>query len=85
MYVRDERPRGGVRSPAAVFFALLDRKGERPFTHLAAFSGVFQADGYAGINALYERRQAGGALIEATYWAHTWRKFFDVHARYDPN
>jgi hypothetical protein len=64
-----------------VFFASPDRKGERPLTHLAAFSGVLQADGYAGFNGLYEGRRPGGALIEAACWAHTRRKFFDVHAR----
>ncbi|MDN3573602.1 IS66 family transposase [Methylobacterium longum] len=80
-YVRDERPHGGVRPPAAVFFASPDRKGERPLTDLAAFSGVLQADGYAGFNGLYAGRRPGGALMEATCWAHTRRKFFDVHAR----
>lgn len=80
-YVRDERPFGGVRPPAAVFFASPDRKGKRPLTHVVAFSGVLQADGYAGFNGLYEGRRPGGALIEAAWWAHTRRKFFDVHAR----
>ncbi len=49
--------------------------------HLAAFSGVLQADGYAGFNGLYEGRSQEGALIEAACWAHTRRKFFDVHAK----
>ncbi len=35
-YVRDERPHGGARPPAAVFFASPDRRGERPLAHLAA-------------------------------------------------
>ena len=34
-----------------------------------------QADGYAGFNGLYE-----GYLVAAACWAHTRRKFFDVHA-----
>lgn len=76
-YVRDERPHGGVRPPAAVFFASPDRKGERPLTHLAAFFGVFQD---AGFDALYKRRRPGSALIEAACRAHTRRKSFDVHA-----
>ena len=75
-YVRDERPHGGERPPAAVFFASPDRRGERPLSHLATFSGVLQADGYAGFNRLYE----GGRIVEAACWAHTRRKFFDVHA-----
>lgn len=80
-YVRDERAHGGARPPAAVFFASPDRKGGRPRVHLAAFSGVLQADGYAGFNGLYENGRPGGALIEAACWAHTRRKFFDVHAK----
>ena len=52
-YVRDECPHGGARPPAAVFFASPDRRGERPLAHLAAFSGVLVADGYAGFNGLY--------------------------------
>ena len=75
-YVRDERPYGGKCPPAAVFFASPDRKGERPVAHLKGFSGVLQADGYAGFNGLYET----GRIVEAACWAHTRRKFFDVHA-----
>ena len=75
-YVRDERPHGGVRPPAAVFFASPDRKGAHPLAHLAKFSGVLQADGYAGFNGLYEK----GRIVEAACWAHVRRKFFDVHA-----
>ena len=50
----DERPHVGASLPAAVFFASPDREGERPRAHLAAFSDVLQADGYAGFNGLYE-------------------------------
>lgn len=79
-YVRDERPYGGTRPPAAVFFASPDRRGERPLAHLADFSGVLVADGYAGFNGLYEETRPGGALTEAACWAHVRRKIFDVHA-----
>ena len=80
-YLRDERPWGGANPPAAVYFASLDRRGERPLAHLAAFSGVLQADGYSGFKALHESRRQGGALVEAACWAHTRRYFFDVHAK----
>ena len=33
VYVRDERPHGGVRPSAAVFFDSPDRKGARPLAH----------------------------------------------------
>ncbi len=80
-YVRDERPHGGARAPAAVFFAPPDRRGEHPLAHLTAFSGVLQADGYSGFNGLYERSRPGGPLVEAACWAHARRYFFDVHAK----
>ena len=64
-FVRDERPHSGARPPAAVFFASPDRKGARPLAHLARFSGILQADGYAGFNGLYE----SGRIVEAACWA----------------
>ncbi len=81
VYVRDEWSHGGVRPPAAVFLASPDRRGERPLAHRAGFKGVLHADGYAGLNRRYEGGRTRGALIEAACWAHTRRKFFDVHAK----
>jgi transposase len=74
-YVRDNRPSGDT-TPAAVWFAYTpDRKGIHPQTHLASYSGVLQADAYAGFNALYE----DGTIQEAACWAHARRKFYDLH------
>jgi Transposase IS66 family len=42
---------------------------------LANFSGVLQADAYAGFNALY----VDGTIREAACWAHARRKFYDLH------
>ena len=75
-YVRDERPHGGHRPPAAAFFYSPDRKGEHPRDHLKSFKGVLHADGYAGFNAVFET----GKVTEAACWAHVRRKFFDVQA-----
>jgi transposase len=75
-YVRDERPHGGQRPPAAAFFYSPDRKGEHPQSHLKSFRGILHADGYAGFNAIFERPE----VTEAACWAHVRRKFFDVHA-----
>ena len=76
VYVRDERPFGGARPPAALFRYSADRKGEHPRTHLKEFSGVIHADGYSGFNELF----AGNRITEAGCWAHVRREFFDVHA-----
>src|SRR5215217_6634829 len=53
-YVRDDRPFDGDAPPAAVFFYSPDRAGIHPEQHLAGYSGILQADAYAGVNKLYE-------------------------------
>ena len=63
------------RSAAAVYFYSADRKAERPASHLEEFRGVLQVDGYAG----FERLTTGGDIMLAACWAHTRRKFYDVH------
>ena len=75
-YVRDERP-AGEKTPPAVWFAYsVDRKGEHPRAHLKNFKGALQADAYSGFHHLYE----GGAIYEVACWAHTRRKFYEIHA-----
>lgn len=74
-YVRDDRP-AGYTTPAAVWFAYSpDRKGQHPRAHLKDFSGILQADGYAGFAQLY----SSGSVQEAACWAHARRKFYDVY------
>ncbi len=73
-YVRDDRP-AGSRAPPAVWYQYSpDRKSERPRTHLRGFSGILQADAYAGYDALYR----DGTIVEAACWAHARRKFYDL-------
>jgi transposase len=66
-YVRDDRPASSTDPPAAWFTYSPDRKGKHPSEHLKDFTGILQADGYAGFNALYERDTQ--PLIEAACWA----------------
>jgi transposase len=74
-YVRDDRP-AGSEEPAAVWFTYSsDRKGEHPARHLQTYTGILQADGYAGFNQLY----ATGRIVEAACWAHVRRKFHDLY------
>ena len=54
VYVRDDRPFAGEAAPAAAYFYSPDRGGEHPAAHLANFTGLLQADGYAGFEALYD-------------------------------
>jgi len=73
-YVRDDRPAASTEPPAVLFRYSPDRKGERPKAHLTLFTGVLQADAYAGFDRLYGER-----IQEAACWAHVRRKFYDIH------
>jgi len=68
-YVRDDRPFAGPAPPAALFFYSPDRSGEHPKRHLAGYSGILQADAYAGFNDLYATGRHPGPVIEAGCWA----------------
>ena len=74
-YVRDDRSAASTVPPAVWFAYTPDRKGIHPQTHLAGFHGILQADAYAGFNAIYDT----GRVLEAACWAHTRRKFHDLH------
>lgn len=74
-YVRDDRPAADETPPAVWFSYSPDRKGEHPQTHLKDFTGILQADGYAGFGQLY----GTGRIREAACWAHVRRKFYDLH------
>jgi transposase len=73
-YVRDDRPAGEQAAPAVWFAYSEDRRGEHPRQHLKNFAGALQADAYAGFHHLY-----GNHIYEAACWAHTRRKFHDIH------
>jgi transposase len=81
-YVRDDAPFGGTDPPAAMFRYSRDRKAIHPERHLAKYSGILQADAYAGFNGLYAPGRQPGPVLEAACWAHGRRKLFklaDVH------
>ena len=77
-YVRDDRPFGGADPPAAVFFYSPDRAGIHPEQHLAGYSGILQADAYAGFNTVYRPDRKPGVITEAGCWAHARRKLFEL-------
>jgi transposase len=77
-YVRDDRPFAGPDPPAAIFHYSRDRNGEHPAQHLAGYTGILQADAYAGFGDLYDGRRKPGPITEAACWAHGRRKFFVI-------
>ena len=78
VYVRDDRPFAGSDPPAALFHYSRDRRGEHPQAHLAAWSGILQADAYGGYNELYAPGRQPAPVIEAGCFAHARRKFFEL-------
>ena len=84
IYVRDDRnwqPDGGAGGsdpPAALYYYSPDRKGERPKSHLARYTGYMQADGYPGYDQIYRDGSRAGPITEVACWAHARRKIHDV-------
>jgi transposase len=74
-YVRDDRSSAGTAASAVWFAYSPDRKGENPRQHLKLYKGALQADAYAGFRQLYET----GTIVEVACWAHTRRKFHEIH------
>jgi len=74
-YVVDDQASGAV-TPRMVWYRFTpDRSGLHPQRELANFSGLLQADGYAG----YDRLYATGRVMEVACWAHFRRKVFENH------
>ena len=77
-YVRDDRPWGSDAPSAALFYYSRDRRGENPQAHLATYTGILQADAYAGYDALLAPGRAPTPLKRALCWAHVRRYFFEL-------
>jgi hypothetical protein len=78
-YAVDNRPWRGPGHLAAAYLYSEDRTAAHPVSHLKGFRGLLQVDGYAGFGQLV-RNGGDDAPRLAFCWAHTRRKFFDVHA-----
>jgi transposase len=78
VYVRDDKPFGGPSPPAAMFYYSRDRKGEHPQSHLAGYTGLFQADAFDGYRQLYLPDRSPGPIVEAGRWVHARRPFYAV-------
>jgi transposase len=77
-YAVDNRPWQGPGHPVAAYVYSEDRKAEHPASHLKGFRGLLQVDGYAGFGSLVKAATDSGVQL-AFCWAHTRRKFYDIH------
>lgn len=75
-YVVDDRASGAAAPPLVWYRFTPDRSGTHPQTELRDFTGLLQADAYAGFEKLYR----GNRIREVACWTHVRRKIFDNHA-----
>jgi hypothetical protein len=61
-----------------MFYYSRDRAGEHAQTHLADYTGIFQADAFGGYTRLYEADRKPGLIVEAACWVHARRPFFQM-------
>src|SRR3546814_12926833 len=73
-YVVDDRASGAATPALAWYRFTPDRSGIHPQSELRSFTGLLQADGYAGYEKLYE----GERIQEVACWAHFRRKIFAI-------
>jgi hypothetical protein len=59
-----------------MFYYSRNRRGEHPQSHLAGYSGIFQADAFEGYGKLYQADRKPGPIKEAACWVHARRPFF---------
>src|SRR3546814_13343111 len=74
-YVVDDRASGAATPALAWYRFTPDRSGIHPQSELGSFTGLLQADGYAGYDKLYQ----GSRIREVACWAHFRRKIFETH------
>jgi transposase len=76
VYVRDDTPFGGTDPPAALFHYSRDRSGEHPEAHLTGFTGILQADAYAGytlpLPTSPPRQREGRGKASSERSSHRW-------------
>lgn len=72
--VRGDRPFGGGAPPAPAYAYSPDRGAEHAETLRGGFTGIMQADAFAGFNLLSGK----GTIVEAACWAHGRRKFYEL-------
>jgi transposase len=75
-YARDDRPWQGTDPPAVAYLYSADRRHRHPRDHLGSFKGTLQVDAFPGFDRLAAERSA---VVLAHCWAHSRRKFYDLH------
>jgi transposase len=82
-YARDDSTFGGSGPPMVAYRFEDSRSGDCVRRHLGSDHGILQVDGYAAYNKLVPKGGINDAPRLAGCWAHSRRRFYELHAAGD--
>ena len=82
-YARDDRTFGGSGPPMVAYRFEDSRSGQCVRRHLGGYGGILQVDGYAAYNQLARKDGGNDGPRLAGCWAHSRRRFYELHAAGD--
>lgn len=82
-YARDDSTFGGSGPPMVAYRFEDSRSGECVLRHLHGYRGILQVDGYAAYNKLVRKGGGNDGPRLAGCWAHSRRRFYELHAAGD--
>lgn len=78
-YARDDRPFGGNAPPMVAYRFEDSRSADCVLRHLGGYCGILQVDGYTAYNKLTRKDGGNSGPQLAGCWAHSRRKFYELH------
>lgn len=78
-YARDDSSFGGSGPPMVAYRFEDSRSGDCVRRHLAGYRGILQVDGYAAYNKLARKGGGNDGPLLAGCWAHSRRRFYELH------
>lgn len=82
-YARDDGTFGGSGPPMVAYRFEDSRSGECARRHLGGYRGILQVDGCAAYNKLVRKNGGNDGPLLAGCWAHSRRRFYELHAAGD--
>jgi transposase len=82
-YARDDSTFGGSGPPMVAYRFEDSRSGQCVRRHLEGYGGILQVDGYAAYNQLVRKDGGNDGPRLAGCWAHSRRRFYELHAAGD--
>jgi transposase len=82
-YARDDSTFGGSGPPMVAYRFEDSRSGDCVLRHLHGYGGILQVDGYAAYNKLVRKGGSNDGPRLAGCWAHSRRRFYELHAAGD--